>query len=393
MKKLVLGFIAAFILMGNCANGGDDGLPPYDIDAVTEDEKLWKIYEDKFLIGNIINDTYKSGKYLKYLTTHYNAVTCENDMKPSSLAPSSGNYTWSNADSMVNTAIANGMEVHGHTLVWHRQTPSWMYTSNAETNMKNHITNVINHFKDRVKSWDVVNEAVKGFSSNDPLPTSWLASYLRTTSTDSNNPENHWQKYVGDDYIEIAFKAAREADPDALLYYNDFDMHVRNKSKAVYYLIKEINDRYAAENDGAKLIDGVGIQGHWGHFLNDKDNKGINTYFENIKMAIEDFISLEIYIDISELDIRIGDAPEGTNSNSSMSSSDAQKQAQLYAQVFNMLLEFKEDEVIQEQIRRVTMWGIDDKNSWKSKGNPCLFDGNLKAKPAFWAVSEAVSKL
>jgi endo-1,4-beta-xylanase len=386
MKKLLL-VLSLFLLLipAGCGNGGGGG-GSYEFQL--EGEPLKEIYENDFLIGNVINETYMTGNYSALLKYHYNTVTCENDMKPSSLVTSQGSYTWINADRQVKFALDNGMEVHGHTLVWHRQTPSWMYSSNAETNMKKHITDVMTYFKGRVKSWDVVNEAVKGFSSRDPLPTQWDASYLRTERVDENNPENPWQKYVGNDYVEIAFKAAKAADPDALLYYNDFDMHVRNKSKAVYYLIKEINDRYAAENSGAKLIDGVGLQGHWGDFLNDKDGMGINTYFENAKIAIEDFISLGIYIDISEMDIRIGGAVEGKNSNSTMSQADAQKQAALYAQVFKMLLEFKESEAFPGQIRRVTFWGLDDKNSWLSKGNPCLFDGNLRPKSAFWAVSD-----
>jgi len=363
------------------------GLSIFAATACTEKNKsqpLKDVYKDDFLIGNIINATYMSGQYFELLTTHYNTVTCENDMKPESLAPSTKpvndnwNYTFETADSMVNKMLENGIPVHGHTLVWHRQTPAWMTTGTREevqANLVKYITDVVKHFEGRVMAWDVVNEAIRGdFASSEAPPTGWKGDYLRQDS--------RWYRALGDDYVEIAFKAAREAaGPDVKLYYNDYSMHVRNKGIAVYNMIKDINTRYAAENNGKKLIDGMGMQGHWGLYIPDETRIAGITYYDNVKYALENFISLGIIVDISELDVIAGYDEEGTGRNSTLSNEDAQKQADVYTTLFKLFLEYK------EHIGRVTMWGIDDKNSWKSLGNPCLFDGDLKPKKAFYAVS------
>jgi len=362
------------------------GVSIFAATACTEKAKsqpLKDVYKDDFLIGNIINATYMSGEYFELLTTHYNTVTCENDMKPESLAPSikpvndNWNYTFETADNMVNKMLENGIPVHGHTLVWHRQTPAWMTTGTREevqANLVKYITDVIKHFEGRVMAWDVVNEAIRGdFASSEAPPTGWKGDYLRQDS--------RWYRILGDDYVEIAFRAAREAaGPDVKLYYNDYSMHVRNKGIAVYNMIKDINERYAAENNGKKLIDGMGMQGHWGLYIPDETRIADITYYDNVKYALENFISLGIIVDISELDVIAGYDEEGTGKNSTLSNEDAQKQADVYTMLFKLFLEYK------EHIGRVTMWGIDDKNSWKSLGNPCLFDGDLKPKKAFYAV-------
>ena len=345
---------------------------------------LKDLYKGDFLIGNIINTAYMSGQYFELLTTHYNTVTCENAMKPDALAPpgkpsSNDNwqYNFSTADSMVDRMLENGIPVHGHTLVWHRQTPSWLTTGTKEevqSYLEKYIKDVISHYEGRVVSWDVVNEAIRGdFASSEAAPSGWKGEYLRRDSP--------WYRALGDDYIEIAFRAAREAaGPDVKLYYNDYGMHVRNKGIAVYNMIKDINERYAAQNNGKKLIDGMGMQGHWGLYIPDETRISGITYFDNVKFALENFISLGIIVDISELDVIAGTDEEGTGRNSTMSEVDAQRQAEVYAKLFRLFLENK------EHIGRVTMWGMDDRNSWKSRGNPCLFDGDLKAKKAFDAV-------
>jgi len=374
-KKKVPFALLAFLLLiapGCDDKGEDDDGPSYNIDEIAEEAKLKNIYAGKFLIGNIINNTYMSGNHNKYLLAHYNTVTCENDMKPDYLAPSSkgGSYNWEKADNMVDAMIAAGMKVHGHTLVWHRQTPSWMTNGSKEevtANLEKYITDVIKHFEGRVTSWDVVNEAIKGdFKSADPAPTGWK-DVLRTDSP--------WYQALGADYVEIAFKAAREAaGPDVKLYYNDYGMNVRNKGIAVYNLIKDINT-------GKKLIDGMGMQGHYGLYIPEETLVTGITYYDNVKYALERFISLGITVDISELDVTAGADQEGTGKSSAMSSADQKKQAEVYAMLFRLFREHS------DHITRVTMWGLDDKTSWKSAGNPCLFDGNLKPKPAFWAVS------
>jgi len=373
-------FAFLFLMVSGCGDGGgggSDGGSSYNIDEITDDAKLKNIYADKFLIGNIINNTYMSGDYKKYLTTHYNTVTCENDMKPDYLAPGSGSYTFSKADEQVDAMIAAGMKVHGHTLVWHAQTPSWLTASDAETNMKKYIKDVMEHFKGKVKSWDVVNEAMEndGLSKyeNEIFNEGKWKEYLR---------KSPWLQKIDDGYIYTAFKTARAADPDAILYYNDYGLNGTYKPRAVYNMIKEINEDWEddADYDDRKLIEGLGMQGHYGSWLND------DTNFNRLKGNIEKYLELGIYVDISELDIAFGSDEEKTGQNTAMSSNDAGAQAAAYAKLFKLLIEL--DAQHPDQITRVTMWGIDDKNSWKSKGNPCLFDGSLNPKEAFWAVSD-----
>jgi len=197
LKKITTVLLAVLLFMtASCNDGKRDGG-----DDITEDQKLKNIYKDNFLIGNVINDTYMSGDYLKLLKTHFNTVTCENDMKPDYLAKNSGTYTYTNADKQVNAMIAAGMKVHGHTLVWHSQTPSWLTSSNAETNMKNYITMVMTHFKGRITSWDVVNEAMKdqGLSKyeNEILTQGKWKEYLRNTTDGDGNAASLWFQKLG----------------------------------------------------------------------------------------------------------------------------------------------------------------------------------------------------
>lgn len=167
------------------------------------------------------------------------------------------------------------------------------------------------HFGDRVISWDVVNEAM---SDNPPAPANWETS-LR---------QSPWVQAIGPDYVEQAFLAAREvldAHPewDIKLYYNDYNEDNQNKAQAIYNMVKEINDRYALEHPGKLLIDGVGMQGHY----------NVNTNPENVELSLERFISLGVEVSITELDIQAG-------SNYQLSEQLAEAQGYLYAQLFQI---------------------------------------------------------
>jgi len=328
---------------------------------------LKTIYKNDFLIGNIITPLYMYVDNFDLLKKHFNTVTCENEMKPERLAPASknGEYRWTEADRMVNRARENSIQVHGHVLIWHSQSRAWFTSGTAEEvkeNMVSYINTVLNHFKGRVVSWDVVNEAMRDGITD---PSDWR-SCLRT--------ESGWYRTLGPDYIELAFRTAREADPDIILYYNDYSLNDRNKAAAVRNMVKEINDKYKAEGNARNLIDGIGMQGHYGLWLNIND----------VRASLELFKGIGVEISITELDVesRLTNSNEwGVNKNSVMSEQQAQAQANLYAALFRLFREYR------DQIARVTFWGMDDRNNWKSIGNPCLFDGNMEPKPAFYAVS------
>jgi len=346
-------------------------LPPPNPNPDLTLTSLKSVYANAFRIGAIINPVYMTGNYFKILTHHFNAVTAENALKPLELAPltKDGQYRWEIADNMVNTMIQNGIEVQGHVLVWHEQTPAWMTAGTREevtANMENHITQVLNHFRGRVLTWDVVNEAIRDNVQNVNASTDW-----RTCVRSSGNP---WFAALGADYIEMAFRKAREIDPGVKLYYNDYGLNNRNKAQLTVNMVNDINNRYRAETGGRRnLIEGIGMQGHY----------GLNINVNDVRSSIENFITTGLEISITELDISTAGYNPGNQKDSVMNSRQALAQANTYASLFKLFYEYR------DYIYRVTMWGIDDHNSWLSTGNPCLFDRDLTAKPAFFSVLNA----
>lgn len=325
-------------------------------------------YQDDFLIGSAISAEDLEGVRLELLNMHHNVATAGNAMKPDGLQPTKGNFTFTAADALVDQVLAKGMQMHGHVLVWHQQSPAWMNTtadaqgnrvplSRAEAlaNLRTHIQTVMEHFGDRVISWDVVNEAM---NDNPGNPGDWQAS-LRETP---------WKTAIGADYVEQAFLAAREVldrhpEWDIKLYYNDYNEDNQNKAQAIYHMVKALNDKYALTHPGKLLIDGIGMQGHY----------NINTNPKNVQLSLERFISLGVEISITELDIQAG-------SNYELPEKLANAQGYLYAQLMQM---FKAHA---DHIARVTFWGLDDGTSWRSSTNPLLFNKNLQAKPAYYGV-------
>jgi len=326
---------------------------------------LKDVYKNDFLIGTAIAADDLEGVRFELLKKHFNVVTAENAMKPDGLQPTEGDFTFAAADDLVDRALNAGLKVHGHVLVWHQQTPAWMHTDpdtgeplsreEALDNMTTHIKTVMEHFGNKVISWDVVNEAM---ADNPPNPDDWRAS-LR---------QSPWYQAIGPDYVERAFLAAREVlddhpDWDVKLYYNDYNLDNQNKARAVYNMVRELNEKYAAEHDGKLLIDGVGMQGHY----------SINTNPNNVKMSLERFLSLDgVEVSFTELDAMAG-------AGNQLSDAQAQAQAFFYAQLFKLFREHA------DRIPRVTLWGMDDGTSWRSANSPLLFDRNLQPKPAFFA--------
>ncbi len=342
------------------------GAGPVDIERDLDPIK--EVYKDDFLIGSAISAEDLDGVRFELLTMHHNLATAGNAMKPDALQRTKGQFTFDEADEMVNKVLGAGMKMHGHVLVWHQQSPDWMniagtdeegkpiYLSREEAldNLRTHIRKVVEHFGDRVISWDVVNEAM---SDNPPNPEDWEGSLRKSA----------WYHAIGPDYIEQAFLAAREVIDehgwDIKLYYNDYNDDNQNKAEAIYQMVKEINERYAAEHNGRLLIDGIGMQGHY----------NLNTNPANVRRSLEKFISLGVEVGITELDIKAGE-------NYELTDKEAKQQAYLYAQLFQLYKEYA------EHISRVTFWGLDDGTSWLADRNPLLFDRNLKAKPAYYAV-------
>lgn len=332
-------------------------------------------YQNDFLIGNAISSEDLEGVRLDLLKMHHNVVTAGNAMKPDALQPTKGTFTFDAADAMVNKVLAEGMQMHGHVLVWHQQSPDWMNTTKdaegktiplkreeALLNLKTHIRTVVEHFGNRVISWDVVNEAMNDNPSN---PSDWQGALRKSP----------WYNAIGPDYLEQAFLAAREVldehpDWDVKLYYNDYNDDNQNKAQAIYSMVKDLNDSYALKHPGKRLVDGVGMQAHY----------NINTNPENVKLSLEKFISLGVEVSITELDIMAG-------SEFQLSEKLANAQGYLYAQLFDIY------KAHAANIARVTFWGLDDNTSWRAENNPLLFDKNLQAKPAYYAVIDSAKFL
>jgi endo-1,4-beta-xylanase len=384
-KTMPVAILAAFFVLVSCGPGGgssgdDDGDDDYEGNWDTE-SPLHGVYTDTFLIGNIISPSDLDGVKFKILKHHFNTATAENHMKPDNIAPASsgGAYKWDDADKLVAAVNEAGLKMHGHTLIWHSQTPSWLTNGTEEAvanSLKKYVTDVVTHFKGKVISWDVVNEAMDE-TDNLKAALEGDGDGWRTydwTLCLRNSPWNKAGKdKAGTTYIEAAFRAARAADPDAKLFYNDYNLNSQKKSRATYLMVKDINDKWKDGGNTGLLIDGIGMQTH--HHL--------NTNPDTVKTATELFASLGVEIAVSEMDIVAAKGGDVNDSRLGAWNEEAsRKQAELYAKLFKI---YKENAA---HITRVTFWGIDDGTSWRSVNYPTLLDKNFDLKPAFYAVQD-----
>lgn len=345
------------------------GSEPIKVD--TSLTPLKETYGEHFLIGNIVSAQELQGVRLEQLKYHHNIVTAENAMKPDGAYNADREFDFTDENAIVDKALAEGLQMFGHVLVWHQQTPTWLHTDGngqpltreqALANMEAHITAAVENFGDKVIGWDVVNEAM---NDNPANPEDWKGA-LRKSG---------WYNAIGPDFVEQAFRIARKVLDDngwsdLKLYYNDYNDDNQNKATAIYSMVKELNEKYAAENNGKLLVDGIGMQAHY----------NLNTNPENVRLSLERFISLGVEVSISELDITAG-------TNNELTEEQAQKQGYLFAQLMELYKEHS------EHISRVTFWGLEDGSSWRAAQSPLLFDRSLKAKPAFYAVNDPAAFL
>ncbi|MFC5070327.1 endo-1,4-beta-xylanase [Kitasatospora cinereorecta] len=275
-------------------------------------------------------------QYASTLDAQFDSVTPENEMKWDAIESTRNSFNYSSADQIVNRARSKGMKVRGHTLVWHSQLPGWvggLGTADLRTAMNNHITQVMTHYKGKIDSWDVVNEAYQDGSSG-----------ARRSSP--------FQDKLGNGFIEEAFRTARAVDAGAKLCYNDYNTDGQNaKSNAVYAMVKDFKQRGVP-------IDCVGFQSHF------NSNSPVPSDY---RANLQRFADLGVDVQITELDI------EGSGSS----------QAASYSSVVNACLAVT-------RCTGITVWGVTDKYSWRSSGTPLLFDGNYNKKPAYDAVLTAL---
>jgi endo-1,4-beta-xylanase len=329
------------------------------------DAGLKDAYAGKFLIGcaGDIPGRYTEAE-LANIKANYNIVTPENSMKPQPTHPSEDTYSFATPDALVKWCQENSIKVWGHTLLWHAQTGRWFFEGTngqpatrelALERLKTHIMTVVGRYKGRVSGWDVVNEAINDGGSGE-------TENLRKFS---------WYQTIGPEVLTLAFKWAHEADPEAQLYYNDYNIEqgaVQNRGKHASSLL--LLKRLIKE--GAP-IHGVGIQGHW----------SLNTPIPDVERAIENYASLGLKVSISELDVTATGSNSGafgTQGGGTVSAEAFEQQAQVYAKLFDIFNRHA------KAISRVTFWGISDRRSWRARQRPLLFDAQLQPKPALQAV-------
>jgi len=340
---------------------------------------LKEAYQNDFLIGVAINQGQFSGEDANgaaIIREQFSSISPENVLKWSSIHPDPGTngYNFGPADQYVAFGEANHMTIVGHTLVWHNQTPKWVFqdangrplsgTNAADRElllqrMRDHIHTVVSRYKNRIKIWDVVNEALNQNGT------------LRKSS---------WDRIIGDDYIEKAFQYAHEADPDAILRYNDFSLEDEPKRSAAIALIQKL------QSEGVPVT-AIGLQDHvqmkW-------------PSVERLDETISKFAALGVKVMITELDVNVLGGrrtaevtemgnPGGSNAYTNGLPPAVQEElTQRYADLFGVYVKHRHD------IALVTLWGVTDKdswlNSWGRVNYPLLFDRAGQPKPAFNAV-------
>jgi endo-1,4-beta-xylanase len=414
--SLQVGSLAVALIV-SCAN----------VRSAEKPAALKDAYKNHFLVGAAVNRSMVTGatfrrtseqnaRDIALLKEQFNQVTAENDMKWQLIHPRDGKdgYDFGPADAFVNFAVSNKMYLVGHTLVWHSQTPNWVFAgtnpppsgatntppnSVADTNaaganatgrgqfgrgfgggffgrytgprasreellqrMRDHIHTVVCRYKGRIKTWDVVNEAIADSNTTNVLRNSL------------------WLEIIGPDFIARAFEYAHEADPDAILRYNDFGLENPAKCKKLITLIKSLQQQKVP-------VHAIGSQAH----IN------VSTSFETMDEALTELATLGLPIHITELDVNSaagGQRNFGADiaNNAAVTQgglvSDAdRKLADAYAGIFRAFVKHR------DSVKMVTFWGVNDAVSWRANAKPLLFDGNNQPKAAFNAVIAEAEKV
>jgi len=340
----------------------------------TTTQSLKEAFKSDFLIGAALNwrqFSEKDERALPIIKSEFNSISPENQLKWQLIHPQPDKYDFANGDRYVAFGEKYGMVVIGHTLVWHRQTPAWVFDDgkgnpvDRETLLKrlrDHIYTVVGRYKGKIKGWDVVNEAL---------------------NEDGTMRQSQWLKIIGEDYLAKAFQFAHEADPQAELYYNDYALENEPKRNGAVRLIQKLKAQGVP-------INAIGLQGH------------NNLRWPSVKQqedTIKAFAKLGIKINITELDVDVlphvdedkGPATKLTDELNPFASGlpalTADEQAKKFAELFAVYLKYR------DVIDRVTFWGVTDGdtwlNNWPVRGRtnyPLLFDREGKQKAAYSAI-------
>jgi endo-1,4-beta-xylanase len=345
---------------------------------------LKEVFRNDFYIGTALNVEQIFGKEpeaMELVSRHFNSITPENIMKWEEIHPEPERYNFEASDLLVAYGEKHNMHIIGHALVWFLQTPDWVFQDKLGNPlsreallevMKEHIFTVVGRYKGRIHGWDVVNEAIMN---------------------DGSFRQCKWLEIIGEDYVQKAFEFAREADPEAELYYNEYDYEFGPKTIGVIQLIRNL------QSNGVR-VDGVGIQGHW--FLDYPKMDLLEAY-------VKDLSGLGVKLMITELDVSVLPFYPVDSTIVPLSSFDVEKQkkynpyaerlpevveeglAKRYAELFSFFRKHR------DLFGRITFWAVHDGQSWRNywpitgrSDYPLLFDRHCQTKPAFDAVVQTV---
>ena len=325
-------------------------------------------YKDYFTIGVAVNKRNVSdAAQMELIKKEFNSITAENDMKVGEIHPKEGVWNWGAADSIADFCRKNGIKLRGHNLCWHSQFADWMLKDKKGKPVKkevfyqrlrDHIHTVVNRYKDIIYAWDVVNEAIADQAFGWPGRPA--------------NPyrESELFKLCGDEFIAKAFEYAHEADPNALLFYNDYNECDPGKRDRIYNMVKKMQD-------AGVPIHGIGMQGHYNIY---------GPSEEDIDAAITKYAQLVKHIHVTELDLRTNTEQGG---QLRFSRGEAKPQAPYistlqedqYNRIFRIFRKHK------DVIDNVTFWNLGDRDSWLGVNNhPLPFDENYKPKRSYFVI-------
>ena len=339
---------------------------------------LRESFKDHFNIGVALNEAQLAGRdapSMALVKEQFNSLTPENQLKWEKVHPEPGVYDFTLADSLIAIGEKYQMQLVGHVLVWHSQTPGWVFKGRFGKpatrkvlldRMRDHILTVAGRYKGQIEEWDVVNEALED---------------------DGRIRQSPWMRIIGEDYIQKAFEWTNEADPDAELYYNDFNLWRPDKRQGVIQLVRDLQAKGVP-------IHGIGMQGHWGLDY---------PPMEELEASIRAYAELGLKVAITELDMDILPRPsDDLGAGIALNFKYRQELnpwpevlpdsmqtvlADRYGEIFQVLVKYS------DTISRVTLWGVHDGTSWRNhwpvrgrSAYPLLFDDQRQPKPAFDAV-------
>lgn len=339
---------------------------------------LKDLFKGDFKVGTAVAGstfTKRDTELQMLIAREFNAITAENAMKWQPINPKEGQWKWDVADQFVDFGQRNGMYIVGHNLVWHSQTPEWVFRDKGQVvsplilrkRMADHIATLVGRYKGRIAAWDVVNEAIEDKGQ-------WR--------------ESDWYKVLGQGYLAEAFHLAHAADPKAHLMYNDYNMFLPAKRDAVVAMLRQF------KRDGVP-IHGVGMQGHLGIDTPD---------LAEVEKSIEAFAREGVRVHVTELDVdvlpsvwavngaeissRFEYKPELDPYAKGLPAAMEEKLSRRYEAIFKLFLKHR------DKIERVTTWGVCDDTSWlngfpvEGRTNyPLLFDRAHKPKLAYQRVA------